>query len=166
MCKNSNDVINSRFQIETKPDKLAHACSFTEVLFKLFTAARVHNLLLDDGSNKLPIVIEKLNQSVELSFEEQICISYKCRQISRENSENPGKYWGEDLSRLPIFTLRDAEDHRKKGAKLKGNPTRKILLKRKKFKNEGYILSESLFTLSARERFKAKCMCRASMKKD
>ena len=89
--KNSNDVINSGFQIETKPDKLAHACSFTEVLFKMFTEARVHNLLLEDGSNELPIVIGNWNQSVELSPEGQIDISYKCCQILRENSMNPAK---------------------------------------------------------------------------
>ena len=71
-----------------------------------------------------------------------------------------------DLSNLPIFTLRDVEDHRKKSGKLKGHSIRKTLLKGKKFKDEGYILRDSIFTLSARERFKAKCMCRASMRKD
>ena len=121
---------------------------------------------MEDCSNELIIIIEHLDQSVELSSEEHIQIPYKCRQISRENSENPGNNWGKDWSSLPIFTLRDVEDHRKKSGKLKGHYIRKTLLKGKKFKDEGYILRDSIFTLSARERFKAKCMCRASMRKD
>jgi len=81
----------------------------------MFTEARVRNLLLEDCSNELPIIIEHLNQSVELSFEEHIEIPYKFRHISRENSEKPGKKWGKDFSSLPIFTLRDVEDHRQRG---------------------------------------------------
>ena len=71
--------------------------------------------------------------------------------------------WTKDLSHLPLFTIKEIENHRKKSGK-----NEKSIIKTRdrglKFKEEGYVSKDSIFTKRKESTFMVKGDCSASMK--
>lgn len=98
-------------------------------------------------------VVEKLLEDVDVNIE-----------IVIENREEILN-WGKDLTNLPLFTIREIEKHRQKS----GKNNQSIVKTRDrgiKFKEEGYILRDTLFTRTTSLLFYVKAQCRASMKRE
>ena len=74
--------------------------------------------------------------------------------------------WGKSLSTLVIFTWRGIDLHVKKCGKLKGKSISKISVRRKLFKNERFLSSDSVYTSFNLLYFYVKARCKASMKKE
>ena len=69
------------------------------------------------------------------------------------------------LKYLPVFTLKDINLHRLSSGKGKNTVISKTLERGRKFKNEGYLCSDSIFTKCTKNTFTIKGKCCASMKK-
>ena len=54
--------------------------------------------------------------------------------------------WGKSLEMLPQFTIKDIEQHRQLSGKTPESAIIKTLDRARKFKNEHYITSDSIFT--------------------
>ncbi len=73
--------------------------------------------------------------------------------------------WGKSLKYFPHFTIKEIEKHRLNSGKQKGAAISKTLMRGRKFKEERYLSSDSVFTAKTETGFAVKCKCRASMKK-
>lgn len=127
----------------------------------------VTNLLLED-SLTIPIEIDNLaNQSIQLT-EENIPLKGEINIIySDQSGIKPASIhtWSKSLTKLPVFTIKEIEQHRQLSGKVKGLSIAKTLSRGRKFKDERYLKSDSVYTLVSKNTFKAKCKCKASMKK-
>ena len=74
--------------------------------------------------------------------------------------------WGKSLSTLAIFTRRGTDLYVKKYGKLKGKSISKISVRRKLFKHERFLSSDSVYTSFNLLYFYVKARCKASMKKE
>nr|XP_047142939.1 uncharacterized protein LOC124817168 [Hydra vulgaris] len=112
----------------------------------------------------IPIVLlQGLSENV-CSEEINVNIPYKVTKIDLKYQVH--NKWGKSLIEMPLFTINNIQNHRKLSGKSKGLSIKKTLLRGKKFQEERYISSDSIFTYSANNVFKTKGLCRASMKKD
>ena len=75
------------------------------------------------------------------------------------------EFWTKCLKHLPVFTLKDINLHRLSSGKDKNTVISKTLERGRKFKNEGYLCSDSIFTKCTKNTFTIKAKCCASMKK-
>ena len=82
------------------------------------------------------------------------------------DSTSSNLQWSKSLKEMPTFTIKEIEQHRQLSGKVKGLPYVKTLLGGRRFKEERYPTSDSIFTLACKNYFKVKCKCKASMKKD
>jgi len=67
---------------------------------------------------------------------------------------------------MPVFTINEVENHRQKSGKLPGFAIIKTLDRGRRFKEERYISSDSVYTASQNNMFYVKAVCKASMKKE
>jgi hypothetical protein len=112
----------------------------------------------------IPIVLlEGLYENV-CSEDINVHIPYKVTKIDLKYQVH--NKWGKSLIEMPLFTINNIQNHRKLSGKSKGLSIKKTLLRGKKFQEERYISSDSIFTYSANNVFKTKGLCKASMKKD
>ena len=74
--------------------------------------------------------------------------------------------WGKSPEMLPQFTIKEIEQHRQLSSKTPESAIIKNLDKGRKFKNEGYIASDSIFTKCDKGIFYVKGICKASLKKE
>ena len=84
----------------------------------------------------------------------------RCIEIIIEKEQNIE--WTKDLTNLPLFTKREIELHRKKS----GKNERSIIKTRDqglKFKNEGYVIKDEMYTKTSSLFFTVKAQCRSSM---
>ena len=76
--------------------------------------------------------------------------------------------WSKNLEDLPVFTMNEIERHRQLSGKLKGKlkglPITKTLVRGRKFLQDGYLKSNTMFLCSSNDYVKIKCKCQASMK--
>ena len=79
------------------------------------------------------------------------------------NMETP---WGKSLEMLPQFTMKEIEQHRQLSGKTPKSAIIKTSNRGRKFKNERYIPSDSIFTKCGKGIFYVKGLCKASMKKE
>ena len=73
--------------------------------------------------------------------------------------------WGNSLEWLPQFTIKEIEQHRQLSGKTPESAIIKTLDRGRKFKNERYITSDSIFAKCDKGIFYVKGLCKASMKK-
>ena len=73
---------------------------------------------------------------------------------------------GKSLEMLPQFTIKEIEQHRQLSGKTPESAIIKTLDRGRKFKNERYITSDSIFTKCDKRVFYVKGLCKASMKKE
>ena len=73
--------------------------------------------------------------------------------------------WVKSLEMLPQFTIKEIEQHRQLSGKTPESAIIKTLDRGRKFKNERYITSDSIFTKCDKGIFYVKGLCKASMKK-
>ena len=83
--------------------------------------------------------------------------------IVLENENSTG--WIKDLTNMPVFTIKEIEEHRIMSGK-KGKAIMKTMDRGRKFQEERYISTDSIFTKTAKNTFSVKGTCRASMKKE
>ena len=74
------------------------------------------------------------------------------------------KCWGRYLKHLAVFTLKDINLIVCRVEKIK-TVISKTLERGRKFKNEGYLCSDSIFTKCTKNTFTIKAKCNANMKK-
>ena len=74
--------------------------------------------------------------------------------------------WGKFLEMLPQFTIKEIEQHEQLTGKTPESAIIKTLDRGRKFKNERYITSDSIFTKCDKGVFYVKGFCKASMKKE
>ena len=74
--------------------------------------------------------------------------------------------WGKYLQMLPQFTIKEIEQHRQLSGKTPESAIIKTLDRGRKFKNERYITSDSIFKKCDKGIFYVKGLCKASMKKE
>ena len=74
--------------------------------------------------------------------------------------------WGKSLEMLPQFTIKEIEQHRQLTGKTPESAIIKTLDRGRKFKNERYITSDSIFIKCDKGIFFVKGLCKASMKKE
>ena len=74
--------------------------------------------------------------------------------------------WGKSLEMLPQFTIQEIEQYRQLSGKTPELAIIKTLYRGRKFKNECYITSDSIFTKCDKGVFYVKGLCKASMKKE
>ena len=79
------------------------------------------------------------------------------------DSEN---VWGKSLLKMPVFTLKEIENHRKNSGKGKGVAIIKTLDRGRRFKDKRYITADSILTSSRSPLFLVKAKCKASMKNE
>ena len=79
---------------------------------------------------------------------------------------NMGISWGKSLEMLPQFTIKEIEQHRQLSGKTPESAIIKTLDRGRKFKNERYITSDSIFKKCDKGIFYVKGLCKASMKKE
>ena len=79
---------------------------------------------------------------------------------------NMGISWGKSLEMLPQFTIKEIEQHRQLSGKTPESAIIKTLDRGRKFKNERYITSDSIFAKRCKGIFYVKGLCKASMKKE
>ena len=72
--------------------------------------------------------------------------------------------WGKSLEMLPQFTIKEIEQHRQLSGKTPESAIIRTLDRGRKFKNERYISSDSIFTKCDKGVFYVKGHCKASMK--
>ena len=75
-----------------------------------------------------------------------------------ENKMEPSsdEFWTKCLKHLPVFTLKDINLHRLSSGKDKNTVISKTLERGRKFKNERYLCSDSVFTKSTKNTFTIK----------
>ena len=73
--------------------------------------------------------------------------------------------WGNSMEGIPVFTVREIENHKKESwqnyATIEKTSQRSL-----QFKNELYLNADTIQTVKAKDLFKVKSVCRASMKKE
>ena len=74
--------------------------------------------------------------------------------------------WGKSLEMLPQFTIKEIEQHRQLSGKTLEPAIIKTLDRGRKFKNERFITSDSIFTKCDKSIFYVKGLCKARMKKE
>ena len=74
--------------------------------------------------------------------------------------------WGKSLEMLPQFTIKEIEQHRQLSGKTPESAIIKTLDRGRKFKNERYITSDSIFKKCDKGIFYVKGLYKASMKKE
>ena len=79
---------------------------------------------------------------------------------------NMETFWGKSLEMLPQFTIKKIEQHRQLHGKTPESAIIKTLGRGRKFKNERYITSNSIFTKCDKGIFYTKRLCKGSMKKE
>ena len=89
------------------------------------------------------------------NIEESIPIDFDERKIE----------WGKSLEGMPVFTVREIEDH-KKGSGENGVTIEKTSERGLQFKNERYLNADTIQTMQAKDLFKFKGVCHVSIKKE
>ena len=74
--------------------------------------------------------------------------------------------WGKSVEMLPLFTIKEIEQHRQLSGKTPESAVIKTLDRGQKFKNECCITSDSIFTICDKGVFYVKELYKASMKKE
>ena len=69
------------------------------------------------------------------------------------------------LKNLPVFILKDINLHRLSNGKDRNTVISKTLERRRKFKNEDYLRSDSIFTKCSKNTFPIKARCNATIKR-
>ena len=106
------------------------------------------------------------NENIDMNIQHLITQDISaCIPICLDAGASEDLNWGKSLDFLPVFTRREIDNHVKNCGKLKGKSIVKTLVRGRKFKDERYISSESVYTARTLRTFIAKCSCRASMKK-
>ena len=67
---------------------------------------------------------------------------------------------------MPVFTVREIEDHKKESGKNGATIEKTIERGFLQFKNERYLNADTIQTMKAKDLFKFKGVCHASMKKE
>ena len=75
--------------------------------------------------------------------------------------------WSKSLKSLPVFTMKEIDEHRNNSVKRKASnvskPIKKTLKRGLKFQEERYLSSDTVFTKVFGNSFMVKAKCRASM---
>ena len=74
--------------------------------------------------------------------------------------------WRKSLEMLPQFTIKEIKQHRQLSGKTPKSAIIKTLDRGRRFKNQHYITSDSIFTKCDKGVFYVKGLCKASMKKE
>ena len=82
-----------------------------------------------------------------------------------ESTEQAELDWSKSLKFMPVFTITDIETHRLSSGKQKGVAIAKTLDRGRKFKEERYLSSDTIYTKHDQTHFFVKAQCKASMKK-
>jgi len=133
--------------------------------------ANVTCLLLQE-SLVIPVEIDNsFDNSIQfreecIQHEREINVIYFDETPTSAKHENKVSDWSKSLADLPTFTIKEIERHRQLSGKIKGLSISKTLLRGRKFKEERYLTSDSVFTKVSKNNFRVKCKCKASMKKD
>ena len=72
--------------------------------------------------------------------------------------------WGKSLEGMPVFTVRETEDHKKESGKNGATIEKTIERGLLHFKNERYLNTDTIQTMKAKDLFKFKGVCHASKK--
>ena len=101
-------------------------------------------------ADDIPIIIDNCSD-INCDFnEEEIVIPQKYKKIcfsTKFYNFNDVSDWGKSLENMPVFTIREIENHRQLSGKIKGLPIAKTLQKGRKFKDEGFVSSsDTIFT--------------------
>ena len=83
--------------------------------------------------------------------------------ISNTTRTNEKDSWSKSLKNLPVFTIKEINQHRLSSGKRKGSAISKTLERGRKFKEERYI--SSVVTKFTDKSFMVKAKCQASMKR-
>ena len=97
----------------------------------------------------------KILQCLLKSIEESIPINFDKRKIE----------WGKSLEGMPVFTVREIEDHKKESGK-NGATIEKRSERSLQFKNELYLNADTIQSMKAKDLFKFKGICHTIMKKN
>ena len=120
-------------------------------------------------ADDIPIIIDNCSD-INCDFnEEEIVIPQKYKKIcfsTKFYNFNDVSDWGKSLENMPVFTIREIENHRQLSGKIKSLPIAKTLQKGRKFKYEGFVSSDTIFTAYFDKNFWVKCKCKASMKNE
>ena len=81
------------------------------------------------------------------------------------NSDEQKVEWGKSLEGIPVFTVRETEDHKKESGK-NGATTEKTSERGLQFKNERYLNADTIQTMKTKDLFKIKAACHARTKKE
>ena len=73
--------------------------------------------------------------------------------------------WGRSLEGVPVFTVREKEDHKKTSGK-NGATVEKTSETGLQFKNERYLNADTIQTMKSKDLFKFKGVCQTSLKKE
>ena len=74
--------------------------------------------------------------------------------------------WSKSLVGISNFTVKEIEKHRQSSGKIHGLPIIKTLVRRRKFKEERFLTTDSIYTTKTKNLFKVESLCKASMKKN
>ena len=120
-------------------------------------------------NDDIPIIIDNIGNSSCQFKDDDIVILQKFKRIkfsTKFYNFDDVSEWGKCLVNMPVFTIREIVCHRQLIGKTKGLPIAKTLDKGRKFKNERYISSNSIFTYFVDDKFMVKSKCKASMKNE
>ena len=127
-------------------------------------AEELIDILLLDPDKSLPI-IKEANSKCNLNDNEDFCSSF-VPFCSVKLLENDLSEWGKCLKEMPLFTIKDIEEHRLNSGKTRDTAIIKTLDRGRKFKEERYISADSIYTRYDEKLFCFKAVCKASMKKE
>ena len=117
----------------------------------------VFSSLLESFDDEIPILIDNDTSSVIHDEESEANV---------DTNNNHEISWSKSLIKLPLFTIKEIQQHRSLSGKVKSLPIAKTLVRGYKFKEERYLKSNSIYTATKNDIFIVKAKCKSSMKKD
>ena len=106
----------------------------------------------------LDVNLDLTNAFVQTTDDEiDIVVEKKVNQREKE--------WGKCFKKMPVFTVREIENHRIKSGK-SGSAIMKTTDRGKRFKKERYLFEDDVFAANTEGIFYVKGKCKASMKKE
>ena len=110
-------------------------------------------VLLEDSAKEIPLVLDQGDRDFEKSLASV--------NVTGDGGSISETMWTKSLVNMPLFTIKEIEKHRDLSGKIKGLPIAETLPRGKKFKNERYLKSDSIFTTTNKNTFIVKCKCKA-----
>ena len=129
---------------------------------KKMSTVTLNDILITEEA--IPLVLSEDLSESDCLEESNVFIPYKVKKINQKYLLH--NKWGKSLKEMPLFTIKEIQNYRKLSGKSKGLSIKKTLLRGRKFQEERYISSDTIFTYSAKNVFQAKGLCKASMKKE